>query len=351
MNRLKSTLLVVFAIAVAVAQPVLFSSGVLADSAALSINPRKDYNIGPGETVNDTLVVRNIDSERTLNLNLKVIDFTFDGDSGAPKMNLDLNASPTPWSLRGMINLPDVVTVEPGESQTIDMSVTLPETHTAGSYYSAIVYSTSSSDGGNVGLSASGVTLVFAQAPGEVDENLVLKKLGNHDAKLDDYRYFTTSKPTRIGYTLKNEGNVTESPKGTITLKPIFGKEVVISDINPNNNLALIGQERTFTACIKLQKEEVDFAGTRSEATACGNSGLWPGYYRVDLSAHYAFPGGNETKELEGKAGFWYLPWWFILVSLLVLAFIGYHIWKFVRYIKRKRGGTVQLKKRTSRRK
>jgi hypothetical protein len=349
MKYLKTIGLVVLATAMTIGLAMQAEPAAAEGSAALSITPKKNYNIEPGKTVNDTLTIRNLDSEQPLNLNLRVVDFTFTDQGGTPKLMLAEDAPQTTWSLKPFLNVVDTVTVDPSSTETLDMTVSVPENHGAGSYYSAIVYSSSDSDGGNVGLSASGVTLVFTSIPGDVNEKIVLEKLGAYNDDLKKFQYFNTQKPREIGYTLRNEGNVTESPVGSLTLKNWFGHEVIIQDINPNGSLALIGQTRTFESCIKLMSEEVNFNGSRTEATACAEPTLWPGYYRVELNAFYG-QNGNRTQELTGTAGFWYLPVWFLLATLAALTFIGYHVWRIVRYMKRRKG-SGKFKKRTTRRK
>src|SRR5690606_22781153 len=146
--------------------PVLAQS-----SASLSIAPKKNYTVEPGKTVNDTLVIRNLDTENTLDLSLRAVDFTFIDDSGAPKLMLAEDAPQTTWSLKPFLKIPKSVQIPPKSSKTLDMSISIPAKHGAGSYYSAIVYSTGAPDGGNVGLSASGVTLVFTSVPGTVNED------------------------------------------------------------------------------------------------------------------------------------------------------------------------------------
>lgn len=318
MNRLKSAALVLLAVVVATSLVFIPQQNASAQgSAALSIVPKKTYTIEPGKTVNDTLLIRNQDRERPLNLSLRVIDFSYMDDSGAPKLMLAEDAPQTAWSLRKNISIPETVSIEPGASESIDMSVTIPENQGGCSLYSAIVYSSTSSEGGNVGLSASGVTLVFANIPGECKEDLQLKKIGAYKEtgaqSGGEYGYFHLEKPKRMAYTLKNSGNVAESPVGSITLKPWFGKETVINNINPNGSLALIGQERTFTACVKLKGQDVNFDGTRAEATTCDEPVLWPGFYKVDLAGYYG-QNGNNTKDIVGSSWFVYMPWWAIMV-------------------------------------
>ena len=353
MKRLLCTMLIVLAtVAGGATYLITQSQQVSAEgSAALSIVPKKTYTIESGKSVEDTLVVRNIDRTQPLHLSIRVIDFTYHDESGAPKLMLDENSPRTTWSLRPFLNVPKTVTVEPGATRTLDMSVSMPKEVGAGSFYSAIVYSSGSSDGGNVGQIASGVTLVFTSVPGKVKENLTLESLGTYNSAAKKYTYFNTDEPQRIAYTLKNEGNVFESPVGSITIRNLFGQEKTINNINPNGSLALIGQTRTFETCIKMKEQEVDFAGTRTEATTCANAGLWPGYYNVEINGFYG-QNGNNTKDIVGTGAFWYLPWWFIAIALVVLAYVGFHTYRLVRFIRRrKNGGSAKMKSRSFRRK
>jgi hypothetical protein len=333
MGRMKSIILAVFAIVLAgtMALPAVTASA--ASSASLSIVPKKNYVIESGKSINDTLVIRNIDQNAALDLTLRVVDFTYTDDSGTASPMLDENAPQTTWSLRPFLTLPSKVTIGPGESKTIDMSISIPANHGAGSYYSAIMYSSGAPAGGNVGLSASGMTLAFVQVPGQVNQDLSLERLGgyklNTPATGGSYVNFAIDQPEAIAFTLVNQGNVTESPVGSITMKDMFGRETVITNINPSGSLALIGQTRTFVSCIKLQKEDVDFNNTTAVAETCATPGLWPGYYSVTLNAFYG-QNGNRTQDIIGHASFWYMPVWFIILLIIVLATAALLIWRAV---------------------
>ena len=354
MNRLKSSMLVVLAAVMFASLALIPSSDAKAQSsAALSIPPRKDYTIEPGKGVNDTLQIRNLDREQNLNLSMRVVDFTYTDEGGTPKLLLDEDAEQTPWSLKSFIDIPETITIAPDSSESIDMSVNIPANQGAGSYYSAIIFSSSASEGGNVGLSASGVSLAFVNVPGDLTERLLLKELGAYDPEVKNsdgsegkYIFFNMDMPQRIGYTLKNEGNVAEAPVGSITLRNVlFGKEAVINDMNPNKSLALIDQTRTFVACIRTLQEEVEFDGAREEASKCSeDAGLWPGLYRVEINGFYGW-NGNSTQEIIGKTWMIYAPWWFLLIVFAVLAFVAYQGWKLKRYIDVKRGHTTGNKK------
>jgi hypothetical protein len=343
MKRFKSIVAAGFAVLIAAAyvMPAVTASAV--SSAALSIVPKKNYVIEPGKSVKDTLLIRNLDSTVPLQLTLRVVDFTFTDDGGTPKLMLDPNAPQTTWSLKPFMTVPKNVTVAPGSSETVNMNVAIPAGHGAGSYYSAIVYSSGSGEGGNVGLSASGVTLAFVTVPGKVHEDLQLQKFGAYKppmqaGKQGAFMFITTEMPQMLAYNLKNNGNVTEAPVGNITLRSMFGQEQTIENINPNKSLALIGQSRTFTSCIKLKTQDVNFNDRTTKTTECESPGLWPGMYTATLDAFYG-QNGNNTKEIIRTATFWYLPWWFILLVTVVLVIIAFYVWRIVRRIKYGRPG------------
>ncbi len=311
-------------------------------SAALSISPKKNYVIEPGKSVQDKLTITNADAVNELVLSLRVVDFTFTDDGGTPKLFLDPNAAQTTWSMKPFLKVPDSITVPPGGTKSVTLNVTIPANQGAGSYYSAIVYSTGAPNGGNVGLSASGVTLVFTTVPGQVSEKLVLQKFGIYQpqtsTKQAGYLYVTSDMPQTIGYTLKNAGNVTEAPAGSITYKWMFGKAKTITDVNNVGSLALIGQTRTFTACIKQQTRDVTLSGASSPTNICVDPGLWPGYYSLNLDLFYG-QNGNLTQEITGRGGFWYLPIWFIVVLIIVLLIVAFFVWRTYVNIRNWRDG------------
>lgn len=339
-----SALAVVIAISsIALPAPELFAQQL--GSASLSIAPKKTYLIHPGTKVDDKLIIRNLDGNDSLSLNLRVVDFTFTDDGGTPKLFLDKNREPTTWSAKPFLKVPETVTVPKGGSKSLDMSVTIPKGHGAGSYYSAIIYSTGAADGGNVGLAASGVTLAFINIPGKVNEDLKLEKFGPYDRSKKEYMSFMFDEPQVMAYTLKNNGNVTEAPVGSITLRDMFGRETVINDLNPTKSLALIGQSRTFHSCIKSKEQDVSFNGSKTKETVCTSPGLWPGVYTAKLDLYYG-QNGNPTRELTGSTVFFYFPWWFIVVMLVIIAVAAFYIRKLVRWIDYKKNGGVKLKKR-----
>lgn len=349
MKRFKSIIASALAVVVAIGSIALPAPQLFAQqtgSASLSIAPKKTYLAEPGKSYDDKLTIRNLDRNNDLQLNIRVVDFTFTNDSGTPKLFLDPDAERTTWSARPFLKVPTTVTIPKNGSKSLDMKVSVPKNQGAGSFYSAIIYSTGAPDGsGNVGLAASGVTLAFVNVPGKVNEELKLEKFGPYDRTKKSYTSFMFDEPQVMAYTLKNNGNVVEAPVGSITLRDMFGRETVINNLNPSGSLALIGQSRIFHSCIKTKGQEVDFNGAKTEQNVCTSPGLWPGIYTAKLDLFYG-QNGNPTKEVHGSMLFFYFPWWFIVVMLVIIAVAAFFIRKLVRWINYKLNGGVKLKKR-----
>jgi hypothetical protein len=137
-----------------------------------------------------------------------------------------------------------------------------------------------------------------------------------------------------IAYALKNAGNVTEAPAGTLSLKDMWGHQIKsVGTTNKLQQLALIGQTRLFATCIKTVQQKIEFEGGTSTNTNCTDPGLWPGLYTISLDVFYG-QNGNTTHEITGTAHFWYLPWWFIIALIVVVGAIAYAVWRIVHRIK-----------------
>lgn len=354
MKHVKSLVLATLAVLLSVTYILPATQVAAESSSALSIAPKKNYVIEPGKSVQDKLTITNLDPSTPLHLTMRVIDFSFTGNGGTPKLFLDPNKPQTTWSLRSFLEVPETVTIDPGKTKQVDVKVAIPQGHGAGSYYSAIIYSSGSGTGGNVGLNASGVTLVFVNIPGKVKENLQFTHIGAYDRSaqgdVSGYQYFTTKAPDTIAYTLKNNGNVVEAPEGSITLRDIFGRTTTINELNPSGSLALIGQERTFMTCIKLKPENVKLGGSTTKTTTCDESGLWPGYYSVSADLFYG-QNGNLTQEVTKVGGFWYLPWWFVAVVVIILAVVGFYSYRTYNKLRNKFYGPRTAKPKSARRK
>ena len=324
---------------------VMPATAATAGSSGLSITPRKNYTIKPGDSVTDKLTIGNLDKDNDLNVTLRMIDFTFTNESGTPKLSIAANAPQTPWSLKPFTTLPKTLAVPAGSSKTVEYTIKIPKSQGAGSYYSAIMYQAGGSNGGNVALNASGVTLAFVSVPGTVNESMKLQKFGAYTSEdngvTGGYTFIATQgTPKMIAYALKNEGNVFENPAGNVVIKDMFGHQVANVITNPNQSLALLGQTRLFTTCIKTVQQKIQAEGGTSKNTACSDPHMWPGRYTMHLDAFYG-QNGNLSKEIVADAVVWILPWWFLILLVIVLGALGYGGWWTQRKLKALVRGTT----------
>ncbi len=301
-----------------------------AQSNALAIQPRKDYNLSPGESVDDVLTVTNRNTEQPLNLKLTVVDFQAQDESGTPQLMRN-STERTAWSLKNYIEMPQQVTVNPGETVRIPITISMPADIGAGSYYSAIEYAAvGPTSDQQVNISASGVTLVFVKVPGQAKQQLTFEQFGtfvpDDSGTGGSFRgIFFSDKPKVLAYRLTNEGNVAEQPNASIVVKNFSGETVyMIADANPKDQLALRGQTRRFDACISPEDiTQTTETGTDINAVVCGDTEKFsPGRYTAELTVLYG-ENGNETREITAKATFWVLPWWFIGLVAIGIAIVA----------------------------
>jgi hypothetical protein len=301
-------------------------------SNGLGVSPRKDYTVQPGKTINDTLYISNLSLRQDLQVSIRLLDFGAQDESGAPALQLDDNAPQTPWSLKPFVKVAENVKIEAGKSANVPISVTIPASQGAGSYYSAIEYTAQNPETQEkVNISASTVSLVFVNVPGTTKEQLNLKQFGAYtsDDKGLNGKFVNVSfgaAPKELTYRLENNGNVAERPSGSIVVRNMFGRTVKeIEDANPKKQLVLLGQTRRIQVCMQSSVLEVKApnGGQDTEQTVCEDPGLWPGRYTAQMALYYGL-NGNATQEVSATTSFWYLPWWSLVgLGIFVLVIAG----------------------------
>jgi hypothetical protein len=322
------------------------SNAHAATSNSLGINPRRDYTVKSGEKLQDTLYVSNLSKTEDLYITIHTIDFGPKDETGAPALMLKAT-TPTRWSLKPYLTIPPTVTIAAGKSISIPFSIAIPKTVGAGSYYSAIQYSTNGQDGSgsNVNLTSSAATLMFVRVPGEATDILRLKQFGAFTpyASGDNGSfgsYFGGSPPKYLAFRLTNDGNVAEQPNGSVILKNLFGKKVQIFEkANINNSIVLIGQTRRFDLCLNEERSSHPdpATGRNVDTVKCNQPKLTPGRYTARLALVYGDT-GSSSHELGAVTSFWYLPLWFVVLAIVGLLIVVALIWLLIRKVRRGRG-------------
>lgn len=304
-----------------------------AQSNGLGISPRRDFTIKAGESIDDTLYIRNLSLTQNLQVQMSIVDFGAKDETGVPEIKVEENAPQTAWSLKPYMTIQGEIQIEAGKSANVPVKITIPAEQGAGSYYSAVRYiAINPETKQKVNIAASSASLIFVTVPGQANESIKLKQFGSWLSTNEDgtngvfKKLFITQAPKEFAYRIQNDGNVAESVNGTILVKNAFGKTVKeIKDANPKKQLSLIGQVRRIQVCIKdevLKNQESDDSAQKS----CANPGLWPGRYTAELSLFYGI-NGSSTQDIQAKASFWYLPLWFLISVSVLLLLIFLLVW------------------------
>lgn len=322
---------------------LLAVSSVHAQSNGLGVSPRKDFTVQPGKSITDTLYISNLSLNQDLQVNIRLIDFGAVNETGTPALQLAENAPQTPWSLKPFAKVQASVKIAAGKSANVPITVTIPATQGAGSYYSAVEYTAQNPETKEkVNISASTASLVFVTVPGEAKEKLKLRQFGTYEADTKGEgrfkSFFLGSTPKEFAYRLQNEGNIAEQPSGSLIVKNMFGRTVKeVEDANPKKQLVLIGQTRRFQVCVKSSVLTSKApSGQESQQTSCDDPGLLPGRYTAQVALYYGL-NGNNSQEILASTSFWYLPWWSIVGLIVLMLLLAGLIWLVYRAFSGKR--------------
>ncbi len=232
-----------------------------------------------------------------------------ENEDGEPRLILDEDTPAPKNSFKSLVgSLPDVQ-LGPREKKELPVTITIPENANAGGYYGAVRFvPASSSDSGNVALTASVGSIVLVRVPGDLTERLNLVELGA--AKVGgNVMSFLTSGDVQVITRLKNTGDIHVQPFGKVQVKNMFGKVVQEFELNANEPRANILPESTRRFEDKLNKPK----------------GGWIGRYTITANIGYSQGSGDL---ISTTASFWYVPMWAVAALFVLLAaIIGAIFW------------------------
>ena len=268
--------------------------------SGLSISPTvSQLTIKPGASDHVTITLKNVTVDDVVAKG-EVDDFTSNNVDGNPKIITNQNQQ-TPNSIRKFVSNLDDVPLAKGEQKTVILGIDIPKSAPAGAYYGIIRYRAvpkvlATPGAGQVALTASVGTIVLITVPGNIREQVQVK--GIHVYRGAREGSFFVTPPNKIGIAINNFGNGFERPFGTVEVHDMFNKTVASYPFNNPKELGnvLPNSSRLFTNNVKgLNKI---------------------GRYTVLASVSY----GNGSQVLTLKKTFWYVPYWLVIIILLVIA-------------------------------
>ncbi len=267
----------------------------------LAINPFLiEVDAGPGQTVTKQINLANT-TDRPLSFVASINDFVPNGTTGQPMFlgtNEDADAKYSLGSWISITKQPQF-TIPPNGETTVEFAITIPNDAEPGTHYGGILFGRPAMDLQNTGSAvqhkAGAIVIVKlgqSQEQIAIDEFISNKRVYN-DASIN----FKTI--------LHNPGNVHSKPKGEITIKNIFGKQVAQIPVNRDASIVLPATSREF------------FSEWQPR---------WAiGRYSADEIIYY----GSPKLELHAKTVFWVLPLkllvntFFLVVILAIILYRG----------------------------
>lgn len=320
MKRLSRIILAAIAtlsLVVIAALPAYAATASTTSGNGLKISPvRTDLTINPGTSKTITLFVQNVTSTTTT-FHAVVNDFVAgSGENGAPALILDpTQYAPTNSLKRDISVIPDI-TIAPGQTQPVKVTIAIPQGAPGGGYFGAVRFVPSSAAAGkqNVTLSASVGSLILVRVPGDIKDNLTIKSFdvrGNPNSNTPS-SFYTSNKSLFAIVRFSNQGNVQEQPFGKVLLKK--GAHTLqtteINNTDPKGNV-LPDSIRRFSV-------PLDKVGSWGKYTVEGNFGY-----------------GTNGQLLSASSTFYVVPVTFIVMGILVLVLVLAAIFGLPRAIRR----------------
>jgi hypothetical protein len=320
-----------------VAALVLIVGLPLRQTEALTTTPRLEINANPGETVHDAFRVQN-EQRQSLTYFISYANFSSQDESGSPTF------SNRAEDLATWITTDQSITIGPGETKDIPVTINIPVNADPGGHYAAIFLQTTppgETTSTQVSISAKLGTLILLRVGGEFLQDADVLEFGTLKRK----RVFT-SLPITFYYRFQNTGEDHVKPLGDVIVSNTVGRSTKILPANPVDGSVLPKSIRRFetswvragspineAVATELPLPPKDFWGAAKYQWH--NFAL--GKYKAGLSIVY---GTKELKSQNASFTFFVIPWQLLVVAIpsgvVLLIILWFLIKWYNRYIVRR---------------
>lgn len=254
------------------------------DVKAFSIFPvRYTLVVDAGKTAVASVQIYN-DEDSTIQVNPEVDAFALDPDTGHTLFGQSDSAKS--WVKANVSSL----TLSPKEKRTVDFTITVPPGSPVQSHYLAL-FLKQKSGLGQVGLGKRIGSLLFLHVSGEVSEKMLLQ----------DFSFEKKGEKRNVHLQAYNNGSIHLLPSGTLRLSSWWGRQISILGVNEKQRKVLPNAE--WREILEIKNIGVENIGK----------------VQVDLHLKY----GLTDQIVERTIYFWYMPWWFIVFSVLFVVSVG----------------------------
>lgn len=256
---------------------------------------RQSLEADPGKTVSFAVRFYNTGID-PISGTFKVADFIVDNNEGTPSFLEGPTTLSNRYAAASWVSLNTEKGTIPGTGMTIvSGKIQIPENANPGGKYFAVFFEPTSnvSETAETNQRESAISiriagLVYLRVSGPISEGASIMKFSAPG--------FSEYGPINISAEIKNRGDYHITPKGQITIKDIFGREIAKSDLPETN----VFPDTSRTITTKL--------GTK-----------WMiGKFTASLDATY----GESGKALASTLTFWVFPWKVTAVTVLAIIII-----------------------------
>lgn len=276
--------------------------------------PILEIELNPGESKTNIIRISNPTSS-IVQAYPKVMDFKAKGETGEPAF-IEQDERNSSYSLAKWITFEETkIALAPEQVKEFRYTISVPSNAEPGGHYGAVFFVSEppekESQSSQVSLSTMIGSLVLVKVPGNIIEKATIE-----DFYPDKKIYILP--PANIVTRIVNLGNVHIKPRGSLEIKGWFGapKEKLV--FNETGGNVLPDSARKFENKWSFGK-------------------LAFGLFNLKLEVVY----GESEKALIKSASFWIIPWWLIII-LVILTLL--FLFKFLKNKFRKRTKKVSQK-------
>jgi hypothetical protein len=283
--------------------------GYARSSSAISlVPPTLEFSSQAGQTVTGKIKIYN-DEKDFKTFYLSTANFTAGGEGGEPKFNFQTDVSDlASW----MTFDADKVELQPGATASVGVTITIPKVADPGGHYAGVFFGSTPPEKGTVKIEQRTGTLVILRVEGAVREAATIQSFTSATGKSVFSRL-----PVGLVLRIQNTGNVHFRPKGTVTIRNMFGGVTTTIDINPKEGAVLPNSVRKFDLLWKKDSDDSKSKGFFGEIGEQWNNFALGGY-TAQVDATY----GTTNQTLTNTFHLTIFPWQLLLVIALGLAIV-----------------------------
>lgn len=313
---------------------LMFGFMCINEVQALTLSPaRIEVSGDPGTTITKEITLFNDSNTASETYYVTYANFEAQGETGSPRFVEPKNDLGT-WMDAG-----EFITIEPGKSKTIPLTIKIPKDAYAGGHFAVVFFGNSpnTKDGGQVSVGAKTGTLVLLSVNGDV-----LEDGGLVDFKTKDGKFFHNSLPINFQFRFKNDGNDRVKPEGIITIRNMVYFPTAKIKANTVSGNILPHSTRLFDVdWVKFPIDENKEAPkTILSAYFSKAYYQWQNFALGPYVANLDLVYGSENSHSTKYTFFFVFPWQLLIIIFIILTlvfFIGKNlITRYNKYIIKK---------------